>query len=158
MSSDAVEQEKQQEEVRKQATIDKIKPTGSAWDEYFNKLKDKLNKDYMDMVIDYAKRDEYRVTFRRTSNREPKIYKREKPSVKEFKEVEIDRAKFEMMTKPEQKLDVLNAAAEIYLKCAKMYFGMSQDEFEDCSWEDIKLILDACNFRTLYGIPFSRSD
>lgn len=46
------------------------------------------------------------------------------------------------------------ALIAIYCKGAECYLGMSQEEFYAAPWEEIKAIVDASSYRTIYGSAF----
>ena len=50
--------------------------------------------------------------------------------------------------------------ANVYFEIGKAYLKnkdtnqpITKEEYENCIWEDIKLVLDACHLRTMIGVP-----
>lgn len=93
---------------------------------------------------------------------EKRSFKRYKISTKVHKELEdkraeLDKIRRENITNPDAaKVEqITRMLADLYFRCAQVYFHMTLEEFESTSWEDMKLVLDACTFRTLYGLPYT---
>lgn len=109
---------------------------------YFKKLTD----DHIRRISLEANKDMYSIN--------GKEYRRRKITVREFDKLEELRAQFNS-EKDMHKARVLLTA--LYLEAAKYYLSMTEAEFYDSGWEELKLALDACSFRTTYGAPFSSS-
>lgn len=43
--------------------------------------------------------------------------------------------------------------AEIYKKSAFYFLRMTEEEFDNSRWTDIKMVIDACNHRTIFTLP-----
>lgn len=106
---------------------------------YFKKLTD----DGVKRIAGEANKDQYEISGR--------TYQRKKITVKDFNKLERLRAQFAFEKDREKAVDLL---AILYLEAAKMYLGMTEEEYYGAPWEETKLVIDACNFRTLYGAPF----
>ena len=106
---------------------------------YFKRLTDESVK----RISGEANKDQYTINGR--------TYQRKKITVKEFNQLERLRAQFAIEKEKEKAVELL---ATLYLEAARMYLGMTEEEYFNAPWEETKLIIDACNFRTLYGAPF----
>jgi len=106
---------------------------------YFKKLTDESVK----RISSEANKDQYNISGR--------TYQRRKITVREFNRLEKLRAQFAAEKDREKAAELL---ATLYLEAAMMYLGMTEEEYYGAPWEETKLIIDACNFRTLYGAPF----
>ena len=80
----------------------------------------------------------------------PDAFKRRTISQANWLNVEKARAKFNAEKDPIKKADLY---AKLYEGLAYLYLGMRPEDFKRSDWEEMKLILDACNHRTLYGLP-----
>jgi hypothetical protein len=81
---------------------------------------------------------------------EKKTYKRKKVNERNWALLE------EMKGEYAKELDQAKRAklyARMHEGMAYLYLGMKPDEFARTDWEEIKLILDACNHRTRHGLP-----
>ncbi|HTH21413.1 MAG TPA: hypothetical protein VL854_04275 [Nitrososphaeraceae archaeon] len=113
------------------------------WETYL----DSLDQSRLSQTIELAKLDKY--TFN------GKTYDRKKIKNKQFFELERLRAKFAKEKDQEAATEHL---INVYVKCAEYYLGMSAEEYDELDWEDTKPILDACNFRSVRGLPSSPKD
>lgn len=77
-----------------------------------------------------------------------KTYTRRKITTRAFHQLEKARAAFSKEEDQDKATDIL---AGLYKDAAQMYLGMTDDEFFNSSWEELKFAIDACNFRTIYG-------
>lgn len=111
----------------------------SETDQYFKKLTD----DHVKRIASEANKDQYVIN--------GKTYQRRKITVKEFNKLEKARAAFALEKDADKATDLL---ANLYKDAAVMYLGMAEEDYFNAPWEDTKLAIDACNFRTLYGAPF----
>jgi hypothetical protein len=109
---------------------------------YFKKLTD----DHLKRIATEANKDTYVIA--------GKEYRRRKITVREFNRLEELRAKFADEKDRQKAVAILTA---LYSEAAKMYLGIASEEYFNAPWEDTKFIIDACNFRTLYGAPFLSS-
>lgn len=109
---------------------------------YFKKLTDESVK----RIASEANKDQFSIN--------GKTYQRKKITVKEFNQLEKLRAQFALESDKEKVVELL---ATLYLEAARMYLGMTEEEYYNAPWEETKLVIDACNFRTLYGAPFLSS-
>lgn len=110
----------------------------SEWDKYI----DTLDKARLKQLTELAKLSTYNI--------EGHEYRRKKIKVKQFHELERLRAKFSKEKDPEKATEYL---IDTYAKCAEFYLGIERETYEELDWEVTKPILDACNFRSLRGIP-----
>lgn len=128
------------------------------WQEYYEKLR-VIDAAYMENVMQNATRDEWKIPIEQTDESgEPngkyviKTYKRQKISVRRWTKLEEIRAAFAKESDRQKSQELL---AEVYWQCAQGYFGMDKNDYIGASWEDMKLAMDACNFRTVRGLPYS---
>lgn len=112
----------------------------SNWDTYL----DSLDQARLQQVIELAKLNKYNI--------DGKEYDRKKIKNKQFFELERMRGQFNKEKDPVKGTDLL---INIYVKCAEYYLGMTAEEFDDLDWEVTKPILDACNYRSVRGLPSS---
>jgi len=108
-----------------------------------------VNDNYIKTLRSYAPRDQFDIEV----NGSTKSYTRKKIKARDYAELEKIRAQF---TKAQNSGDIERASDlqfEIYIKCAQHYLGMTKEEFEDADFEEVKKVCDACNFRTLHGLP-----
>lgn len=109
------------------------------WERYLDGL-DEARQKY---IADLAKQNEYKIG--------NKTYERRKIRVKDFNTLEKLRARFRKERDPENAADIL---IDVYAKCAEFYLGMPMKDYENVDdWDTIKLILDACSFRSFRGLP-----
>jgi hypothetical protein len=106
---------------------------------YFKKLTDESVR----RIASEANKDQFSIN--------GKTYQRKKITVKEFNQLEKLRAQFALENDKEKVVELL---ATLYMEAARMYLGMTEEEYYNAPWEETKLVIDACNFRTLYGAPF----
>ena len=43
--------------------------------------------------------------------------------------------------------------SQIYKKSAMYFLKMTEEEFDQSKWSDIKMVIDACNHRTIFTLP-----
>jgi hypothetical protein len=79
-----------------------------------------------------------------------KQYRRSKIRTKDYQNLEILRADLAVERSRRKSAEIL---ADIYFQCGRAYLGMTKEEIKDSDWEELKPALDACNFRTPYGLP-----
>jgi len=82
----------------------------------------------------------------------PKPYKRKKVNQSQWSRIEEMKGEYAEEEDPKKR-------AKLYTKMhegmAYLYLGMTPTDFARTDWEEIKMILDACNHRTRYGLPNS---
>lgn len=83
---------------------------------------------------------------------EGKKYKRNSLSTQQL--IDLERARerllFDTKSKKSSSIDTL---IELYVKQAEYYLGMSRDTFMNLqNFEEIKMILDSCVYRTSYSL------
>lgn len=110
----------------------------SEWDKYL----DTLDQARLEELAKLAKLSKYTI--------EGKEYTRQKIRVKQFHELERLRAKFSKEKDPIKSTEYL---IDVYAKCAEYYLGIDRDTYEEMDWEITKPIIDACNFRSVRGLP-----
>jgi hypothetical protein len=106
---------------------------------YFKKLTD----EHVKRIANEANKDAFTIN--------GKHFRRRKITVREFNRLEELRGQFADSKERAQAVAILQ---NLYLEAARLYLGMTEDEYYDSSWEETKFVIDACNFRTLYGAPF----
>ena len=123
----------------------------------FEKFIEQYNQSYVMKCKELGLKNEYIIE----SNGKPLTYTRNRLTTKQFNELEQARQKSEK-EKLDNALDLMGNAkreANTYLQVAQAYLKnkdtgqpITKDEYENCIWEDIKLILDACHLRTVLGV------
>jgi hypothetical protein len=132
----------------------------------FDKMIQKYGEDYMKQVVEMAKKDTYSVTLMVPTGKklpdplepekeieeyngtETKNYKRRPISAHDYHRAEKLRAKFQNEKDPDM---VADNQARIYQFLAFCYLGMTGQEFNRVAdWTEIKMVVDACNHKTLY--------
>ena len=108
-------------------------------EQYFKRLTD----EHVKRIANEANKDEFSINGR--------TYKRRKITVREFNKLEDLRGQFADAKERAKAVLILQT---LYLEAARMYLGMTDDEYYNTPWEETKFVIDACNFRTLYGAPF----
>lgn len=83
-----------------------------------------------------------------------KIYDVHKVTVQQYNTLEQMRAALENLKGEKDHNKGVLQMADLYKELARVYLKMPENEYYNCDWHEIKLILDACAFRTLYGRPF----
>ncbi|MBD0328368.1 MAG: hypothetical protein ICV68_18275 [Pyrinomonadaceae bacterium] len=152
----------------KDATTSPEVPTTKESDfaEQFEKMLTKYGEDYMRRVVEMAKKDTYSVTLMVPTGKkvpdplepekeieefngtETKNYKRRPISSRDYHRAEKLRAQFQNEKDPDH---VADNQARIYQFLAFCYLGMAAQEFNRVAdWTEIKLVIDACNHKTLY--------
>jgi hypothetical protein len=109
---------------------------------YFKKLTD----EHIRRISAEANKDAYVIS--------GKNYRRRKITVREFNRLEELRAQFADEKDRQKAVAILTA---LYLEAAKMYLGINEEDYYNAPWEETKFVIDACNFRTIYGAPFLSS-
>lgn len=129
-----------EEEVENESSQQQTKDTTpkSEWEKYL----DSLDEARLKQITDLAKKTTYKI--------DGADYTRKRIKVKQFNELERLRAKFAKEKDQEKATDYL---IDVYAKCAEYYLGIPKETFEEMDWETIKPIIDACNFRSIRGIP-----
>lgn len=138
----------------------------SNFTEQFEKMLTRYGEDYMRRVIEVAKKDTFTVDIMKPTGKkiqdplepdkeieefdgfETKNFKRKPISSRDYHRAEKLRAQFQNEKDPDK---VADNQARIYQFLSFCYLGMSPDEFNRVAdWTQIKLVIDACNHRTLY--------
>jgi hypothetical protein len=138
----------------------------TSFTEYFDKMIQKYGEDYMKRVVEMAKQQKYTIQLRKPTGKkipdplepekqmdeysgmEPKDYTRQPISAEDYHRAEKLRAKFQNEKDPDK---VADNQARIYQFLAYCYLGMAYSEFARVAdWTEIKLVIDACNHKTLY--------
>lgn len=81
-----------------------------------------------------------------------KTFEKKKVKVKDYAVLERKRGKLAKERDQENAADLL---IEIYEDCARIYLGMTKEEFENADIEYLRKVLDTCNIVTTQGIPNS---
>jgi hypothetical protein len=117
--------------------------TASYWESYFKTQTDTRLK----QVTTAANNDTFTIN--------GKTYQYHKITTRQYWELEKMRAQFTNTKEADALGEML---AKLYQKCAEYYLFMSEDDYFNSNWEDMKIIIDACAHRTLYGRPFLSSN
>jgi hypothetical protein len=112
------------------------------WDKFLGQI----NDSYIEILREYAPKNEFKVEV----NGELRTFARKKIKAREYAALEKLRGQF---TKEKDTEKAAEIQIEIYQKVATAYLGMTAEEFDDADYEELKKVCDACNFRTLHGIP-----
>jgi hypothetical protein len=142
---------------------EEAKRVQSEWEKYFAGLGD----DYLKRVTDLAKKQAFTISLRKPTGRKIKhpITEQEEPEYKGWEERNYERGKIAspdwhmvekmraQMAKEKDQEKVMEMMAKIYEFLAYCYLGMPHDEYVRTDWEELKPIIDACNFRTIYSLP-----
>lgn len=131
------------------STTNKNKPE-TWWDKYFREQEPKR----MNEVKKLALQDTYTVE-KLDGNFE--TLTRKKVSIFDVKEIEVERQKFQKITEADS-AKIVDAMIDIYGVTLSAYFGKQKEELRQYEWNDIKKVLDACTFRSLYGVPNVEED
>ena len=112
----------------------------------WNKLRGEMNENAVETIRSLSPRNSYTIDVAG----EPRTFTRNKIKALQYKELERLRTKMAVELKnrdPESNLTQL----EIYQKCALYYLGITEEEFDECDFEMLKQVLDACTIRTTMG-------
>jgi hypothetical protein len=159
------------ENIDKSKALPEQEAAQSNWTQYFEKMMQGLGDDYMKRIVELAKQESYTISLRKpTGNKVPdpttgeevdefrgwetKQYSRGKIMSSDYNKVEKLRAQYNKERDPEKIADML---ARIYQFLAYCYLEMPYSDFIRTDWDEIKPILDACNFRTVYSLPNSQT-
>ena len=110
------------------------------WDKFLGEV----NDSYINILRNYAPKNEYKIEV----NDETKTYPRKKIRARAYAELEKLRGQFLKVEDTERKSEI---QMEIYIKCFEHYLGGTLEEFNNADFEEVKKVLDACNFRTQHG-------
>lgn len=151
-------------------------PETAAQQEMFSQYLDKstreLSQDYLKKVIQLAASgDSFTLPVRQldpsgkkekdpyTGEEEPvyigwenKTYKRSKISSKDWEKIDNTRAEYHASRDP---IKSAQHQARMYYLIAKLYLNMTYEDYKNADWEELRPILDACNFRTVYSLPYA---
>jgi len=122
-----------------------LESRGKEWDAFLGQV----NDNYIKTLRSYAPKNEFEIEIDGHS----KTYTRRKIKTRDYAELEKIRAQF---AKANTNGDIEKASDlqfQIYIKCAESYLGMTREEFDEADFEEVKKVCDACNFRTLHGLP-----
>ena len=124
----------------------------------FDKFIQNHNEDYIIKCRELGQKNEYILEV----NGLPVTFVRKRLTTRQFNDLEKERNKTEEDNKnnPTDSMEYANNTAMVYFKTAQAYLNnkdtnqpMTKEEYENCIWEDIKIILDACHLRTIMGVP-----
>jgi hypothetical protein len=113
----------------------------SFWEDHLLRLNEKMMK----KIQELAEKDSFEIS--------GKKYARKKITVLQNQELEDMRADFASMKNADARA-AAKALIAIYCKGAQYYLGMGEQDFYASPWEEIKAIVDACSYRTVYGSAF----
>lgn len=120
----------------------------------FDKFIQNHNEDYIIKCRELGQKNEYVIE----SNGKPITFIRKRLTTRQFNDLELERNRTEKDTPPTDSMEYANLTATMYFKTAQAYLNnketgqpMTKEEYENCIWEDIKIILDACHLRTIMG-------
>ena len=131
------------------------KQATGAMEEYYSRMRD-IDGQYMQTLVNHS-HDE---TFNIDMDGKPKVFKRKKISTKKWNVLENIRA--ELNAIPESDQDARNKKIqELYKNCAYSYLidpengqAMSETQYDDAAFEDVRFAVDTSNLRTLRGLGF----
>ena len=102
-----------------------------------------------------GKQDEYTLE----SNGKQITFLRKRLTTRAFNDLEQTRSKTDKEVSDDAMANA-QRTAELYLKIAQAYLTnketnqpISKEDYENCFWEEIKIVLDACHLRTMTGLP-----
>ena len=81
-----------------------------------------------------------------------KTFERRKIKVKDYVAIEKKRA---LLAKEKDQVKQSELLFDIYEDCARLYLGMSKEDFDNSDIETLRKVLDTCNIVTTQGIPNS---
>lgn len=134
------------------------------WKKYFEGLSENRIK----LVTKLAKDDEFNIDLydEKSDSWTSKPFKYHEIPSSKWVELEKIRAKYndlekmaltkaldrdkEVYTYTEQ---LTNLNSTIYLKSAQFFLGMTEEEFNNSRWTQVRNAVDACNHRTVYTLP-----
>ena len=123
----------------------------------FDKFVQNHNEEYIMKCKELGQKNEYVLE----SNGKPITFVRRRLTTRQFNDLEQERNKTENenANNPDEAMENANRTAIIYLKTAQAYLKhkdtgepITKEEYENCFWDDIKIILDACHLRTILGV------
>lgn len=141
-------------------------------DDYFSNIRSQLGNDYIHRVMQLAASTETftitlkkpdpngRVEYDPATGKEEPVYDGTETVTRIRKKItpveidQIERARAEYVTCQDPKL-VTSLMAKFYEIVAYKYLKITHDEYVRCYWEDTRMILDACTFRTVYSLPYA---
>lgn len=141
---------------------------------YLNKSTSELGQDYIKKIIQLAASgDHFTISVRQrdpsgktekdpyTEEEEPvyigwekKTYSRHKITSRDWEKIDQTRAEYHAARDP---IRAAQNQAKMYYLIAKMYLSMTAEEYRNADWDELRPILDACNFRTVYSLPYAQS-
>ncbi len=135
------------------AEAEPVAVTQSAFDKFIQQY----NEGYIVKCKELGQKNEYTID----SCDKPITFVRKRLTTRAFNDLEASRGKVERENRESNDgMENANRQASLYLEIAQAYLTnkatgekISKEEFENCFWEDIKLILDACHLRTMMGSP-----
>jgi hypothetical protein len=121
----------------------------------FDKFIQQYNETYIVKCKELGQKQEYTIDI----DNKPTTFVRKRLTTRAFNELEASRGKVERENRESNDgMENANRQANLYLEIAQAYLTnketgqpITKEEFENCFWEDIKLILDACHLRTMMG-------
>ena len=123
----------------------------------FEKFIQQYNEEYVMKCKKLGEFNEYAID----SDGKPLTFARKRLTTKQFNELEQARSKVDKdnMNSPTDSMGNAMRTANLYLEVAQAYLknketdkAITKEEYENCIWEDIKIILDACHLRTVLGV------
>ena len=131
------------------------KQASGAMEEYYTRIRN-IDGQYMQTLVNHS-HDE---TFNVDMDGKTKVFKRKKISTKKWNELENIRA--ELNAIPETDQDARNKKIQqLYRSCAYSYLidpdtgqPMTDAQYDDGAFEDVRFAVDTSNLRTLRGLGF----
>jgi hypothetical protein len=123
----------------------------------FEKFIETYNQDYVMKCKELGLKNEYILE----SDGKPLTFTRNRLTTKQFNTLEQARQQTEkenfdnaldVMENAKRTANVYFLVAQAYLKNKDTGNPITKEEYENCIWEDIKIILDACHLRTVLGV------
>ena len=123
----------------------------------FEKFIEQFNEGYVIKLKEIGQKNEYIINV----DDKPITYIRKTLKTRQFNELEQLRAKTEQakldsteaMERTKLEADMYFAVAQAYLKNKDTGEPITEEQFGNTIWEEVKMICDACHFRTTLGIP-----
>jgi hypothetical protein len=133
---------------------------------HFNEMMSRLGDDYFDRVTKLAEQNTYSIGFKIPTGKtikdpitdedileysgwENKTYRRGRITAEEYKKIEILRGKYNKERDQEKNAELF---AKLYQYIAYVYLGMKYEDIRRADWDELKPVLDACNFGTVYSM------
>ena len=137
------------EDIKPQAEIVPVKASVS--DEFVKQM----GEEYAKQIQLLAPRDSHNITIdgKNQKFKRRKIYSKERRELESLRQKLAKEAQINSPKYPETEDKLYKKMAEYYLIDSETNKGMTEEQFDNTIYEDIKAILNACAFRTERPIP-----